>query len=65
MTSCLYHAGAATVPPSTFTLELDTLDAIDAVDAHAHGKLDLMLYVLSRPYTYCGEANIERLALTF
>lgn len=62
MTSCLYHAGAATVPPSTFTL---ALDAIDAIAAHAHGKLDVMLYVLSRPYTYCGETNIERLALTF
>lgn len=71
MTSCLYHAGAATVPPSTFTLALDALDAIDAPDApdainaHAHGKLDVMLYVLSRPYTYCGETNIERLAVTF
>ena len=39
--------------------------AIDAIDAHAHGKPDVMLYVLSRPYTYCGETNIERLALTF
>ena len=59
MTSCLYHAGTATVPPSTFTLVLD------AMDPHAHGKLDMVLYVLSRPYTYCGETNIEHLALTF
>jgi len=65
MTSCLYHAGAATVPPSTFTLALDAIDAVDPLKAHAHGKLDVMLYVLSRPYTYCGETNIERLAVTF
>jgi hypothetical protein len=59
MTSCLYHAGTAAVPPGTFTLVLD------AIDANAHGKLDVVLYVLARPYTYCGEANIEHLAVTF
>ena len=59
MTSCLYHAGAESVPPGTFQLVLD------AVDPRAHGTLDVMLYVLSRPYTYCGETNIERVAITF
>lgn len=58
-TSCLYHAGTAAVPPGTFRL------ALDAIDGHAHGTLDLVLYVLARPYTYCGEANIEHLAVTF
>lgn len=59
MTSCLYHAGTASVPPGTFTL------ALDAVDGQAHGKLDLLLYVLARPYTYCGETNVERVAIVF
>lgn len=59
MTSCLYHAGTAAVPPGNFTLVLD------AIDAHAHGKLDVVLYVLARPYTYCGETNTEHLAVTF
>jgi hypothetical protein len=59
MTSCLYHAGAESVPPGTFQLVLDE------VDPRAHGTLDVMLYVLSRPYTYCGETNIERVAITF
>ncbi len=59
MTSCLYHAGTAAVPPGNFTLVLDK------IDAHAHGKLDVVLYVLARPYTYCGETNIEHLAVTF
>ena len=59
MTSCLYHAGAGSVPPGTFQLVLDT------VDPRAHGSLEVMLYVLSRPYTYCGETNIERVAITF
>jgi hypothetical protein len=59
MTSCLYHAGTAAVPPGTFELDLD------AIDAHAHGKLDLVLYVLARPYTYCGETNTEHLSVTF
>jgi hypothetical protein len=59
MTSCLYHAGTAAVPPGTFRL------ALDAIDTHAHGTLDVMLYVLARPYTYCGETNVERLTVTF
>ncbi|HEY0482167.1 MAG TPA: hypothetical protein VGD37_31825 [Kofleriaceae bacterium] len=59
MTSCLYHAGTAAVPPGTFTL------ALDAIGTRAHGKLDVVLYVLARPYTYCGETNIEHLAVTF
>lgn len=59
MTSCLYHAGAASVPPGTFRLALDT------IDPRAHGTLDLMLYVLGRPYTYCGETNIERVMINF
>lgn len=59
MTSCLYHAGAGSVPPGTFHLELD------AVEPRAHGTLELMLYVLGRPYTYCGETNIERVAVSF
>ena len=59
MTSCLYHAGTAAIPPGTFTLTLDT------IDEQAHGKLDLVLYVLARPYTYCGETNIEHLTVTF
>jgi hypothetical protein len=63
MTSCLYQAGSATVPPSTFRLVLDAIE--DAIEPHAHGTLDLVLYVLARPYTYCGETNIEHLALTF
>jgi hypothetical protein len=59
MTSCLYHAGTAAVPPGTFTLVLDS------ITPHAHGHLDLMVYVLARPYTYCGETNIERVDVTF
>jgi hypothetical protein len=59
MTSCLYHVGTAAVPPGTFELDLD------AIDAHAHGKLDLVLYVLARPYTYCGETNTEHLSVMF
>jgi hypothetical protein len=59
MTSCLYHAGTAAVPPGTFELDLDS------IDAHAHGKLDLVLYVLARPYTYCGETNTLHLSVTF
>ncbi|MEO7729644.1 MAG: hypothetical protein ABIY55_01625 [Kofleriaceae bacterium] len=59
LTSCLYHAGMASVPPGTFTLALDTLDT------EAHGTLDLVLYVLARPFTYCGETNVERLRVTF
>jgi hypothetical protein len=59
MTSCLYHAGTAAVPPGTFDLDLD------AIDGQAHGKLDLVLYVLARPYTYCGETNTEHLSVTF
>jgi hypothetical protein len=59
MTSCLYHAGTASVPPGSFTLRLD------AIGDHAHGTLDLVLYVLARPYTYCGETNVERLTVTF
>jgi len=31
----------------------------------AQGYDKNLIYVLSRPYTYCGETNIERLALTF
>jgi hypothetical protein len=78
MTSCLYHAGTAAVPPGTFTLTLDALDRTAppfggadgqrqalAVEAHAHGTLDLVLYVLARPFTYCGETNIERLGVRF
>ncbi len=60
LTSCLYNAGTASVPPGTFTLQLEALDA-----AVAHGTLDLVLYVLSRPYTYCGETNTEHLVVTF
>jgi hypothetical protein len=59
MTSCLYHAGNASVPPGTFRLVLD------AIDQRAHGSLELTLYVLGRPYTYCGETNIERVTVTF
>ena len=59
MTSCLYHAGAQSVPPGTFQLVLDT------VDPRAHGTLEVLLYVLSRPYTYCGETTTERVAITF
>jgi hypothetical protein len=62
MTSCLYHAGTAAVPPGRFTLSLDELDA---AGARAHGTLDLVLYVLARPFTYCGETNIERVVVTF
>jgi len=59
MTSCLYHAGTAAIPPGTFKLDLD------AIGEQAHGTLDMVLYVLARPYTYCGETNIEHLSLTF
>lgn len=59
MTSCLYHAGTASVPPGTFRLVLDE------IDPRAHGRLELVLYVLGRPYTYCGETNIERVTVTF
>ena len=39
---------------------------LDALDAHdAHGTLALVLYVLARPFTYCGETNVERLRVTF
>ncbi|HMG21548.1 MAG TPA: hypothetical protein VK607_09540 [Kofleriaceae bacterium] len=62
MTSCLYHAGTAAVPPGTFQL---ALDALDTGDAGVHGQLDVVLYVLARPYTYCGETNIEHVAVTF
>lgn len=67
MTSCLYHAGTAAVPPGTFQLALDEVDEVGGGDepARAHGKLDVVLYVLARPYTYCGETNIEHLAVTF
>ena len=63
MTSCLYHAGTAAVPPGRFTLVLDAIDGAPAV--RAHGTLDLVLYVLARPYTYCGETNTERVIVTF
>ncbi|HEX4423492.1 MAG TPA: hypothetical protein VH165_36535 [Kofleriaceae bacterium] len=59
MTSCLYHAGTAAVPPGTFKLELD------AVEPTAHGTLELELYVLARPYTYCGETSTEHMVVTF
>jgi hypothetical protein len=59
MTSCLYHAGAAAVPPGTFRL------ALDAIEPRAHGNLDLVLSVLARPYTYCGETTTEHLRVTF
>ncbi len=59
MTVCVYHAGTAAVPPGTFTLALDT------AGEHPHGRLDLQLAVLSRPYTYCGETNTERLTVVF
>jgi hypothetical protein len=59
MTSCLYNAGAGAVPQGTFRLVLD------ATAPGPHGSLDLVLYVLARPYTYCGETNVERLAVTF
>lgn len=68
MTSCLYHAGTAAVPPGTFELALDEVDEISGAGepaAQAHGKLDVVLYVLARPYTYCGETNIEHLTITF
>jgi len=58
-TACVYHAGTAAVPPGTFTL------ALDATGEHPHGRLDLQLAVLSRPYTYCGETNTERLTVVF
>lgn len=59
MTSCLYQAGAGRIPPGTYTL---TLDAVGEVP---HGTLDVALYVLSRPYTYCGERSTEHLRMTF
>jgi len=59
MTACVYHAGTAAVPPGTFTL------ALDAAGEHPHGRLDLQLAVLSRPYTYCGETHTERLTVVF
>jgi len=59
LTSCLYHAGTASVPPGSFTMTLD------ALDPDAHGTLDLVLYVLARPFTYCGETNVLRLRVTF
>jgi hypothetical protein len=64
MTSCLYHAGTAAVPPGTFRLMLDTVDVAAAAPA-AHGNLEVTLYVLARPYTYCGETNVERLTVAF
>jgi len=66
MTSCFYHAGTAAVPPGRFALVLDELDHSDGpAGGQVHGTLDLVLAVLSRPYTYCGETNIERLVVTF
>lgn len=62
MTSCLYHAGTAAIPPGRFTL---TVDELDAAGGRAHGTLDLVLYVLARPFTYCGETNTEHLLVTF
>ena len=38
---------------------------LDTIDPRAHGTLDLTLYVLGRPYTYCGKTNIERVTITF
>jgi hypothetical protein len=59
MTACFYQAGTGAVPAGSFSLVLD------ALDPHPHGKLDLTLYVLSRPYTYCGETNTEQVSVTF
>lgn len=61
-TACFYDAGSAAVPAGSLRL---ALDAIDPVERRAHGTLDLIIYVLSRPYTYCGESNVERVTLTF
>lgn len=60
MTSCLYHAGTASVPPGSFTLALDAVDG-----SGAHGRLDVTLPILARPYTYCGESLSEQLEVSF
>lgn len=60
LTSCLYQAGAGLVPPGTYTLTLDSVGG-----AAPHGTLDMRLYVLSRPYTYCGEQTTEHLHVAF
>jgi len=59
MTSCLYQAGAGMVPPGTYRLDLD------AAGDTPHGTLEMEMYVLSRPYTYCGERSTEHLHVTF
>lgn len=59
MTACVYHAGNDAVPHGSFTL------ALTSTGDHPHGQLELALYVLSRPYTYCGETSTEQLTVEF
>jgi hypothetical protein len=59
MTACVYHAGNDAVPHGSFTL------ALTGAGDHPHGQLELALYVLSRPYTYCGETTTEQLTVGF
>lgn len=59
MTACVYHAGNDAIPHGSFTL------ALTGAGEHPHGQLELALYVLSRPYTYCGETNTEQLTVSF
>ena len=57
---CIYLASDATLPRGSFTLTLDQLEATSA-----DGTLDLLMYVLTPPFTDCGPQLTEILALRF
>lgn len=60
--ACLYTAGTAAVPPGSFSLHLDQLDA---TAGSAGGSLELTMYVLPFPGTDCGAGDTEHLSLQF
>ena len=57
---CFFVAGPTAVPPGSFTM---TLDAIDATSAHGHANIQIS--VLPGVETDCGPSNVEVLDLRF
>ena len=60
--SCAFEAGSSSVPVGSFTL---TLDSVDAVKGTAHGTLSIVAYVHAPPSTDCGFEDAETLSIRF
>jgi hypothetical protein len=58
--TCIYSAGAASVPNGNLTVTLSSVSG-----EIAHGTLKAVLYVHAPVYTDCGPDDVEQIALSF